>query len=79
MPCCSPSCFKFFSGSSDYCAKESINETDSRQRGDMLRGVMRLGRNEAYKLYKMIRNFLDEHEQKGRKGSCGKTSLSPVL
>lgn len=31
----------------------------------MLRGVIRLGRNEAYKLYKMIRNFLDEHEQKG--------------
>ena len=57
---------RVFIGFSNYCAKESRIETVPRQRGDMLSGVIKLGKNEAHELYTIVRNFLDEHEHDGK-------------
>lgn len=64
---------RVFIGFSDYCVKESLNESDTRQQGDMLSGVIHLGKDEANELYTIIRNFLDEHEQEGTERKEGES------
>lgn len=66
---------RVFIGFSDYCANESPNETGLRQQGDMLSGVIKLGKDEAYELHTIIRKFLDEHEQEGKEGDAWEYAL----
>lgn len=52
-----------FSGFSEYCKSNRARAEQDVQHGDMLSGILRLGREEAKELYQMIRDFLDSHEQ----------------
>ena len=56
-----------FSGFSEYCRSSRARDEQDAQHGDMLSGVIRLGREEAKELYALIREFLDSHEQTERK------------
>ena len=66
---------RVFIGFSDYCAKESLIEKDPRQRGDMLSGVIKLGKDEAHELNTIVRHFLDEHEREGKEGEAWEYAL----
>ncbi|NLI54776.1 MAG: helix-turn-helix domain-containing protein [Clostridiales bacterium] len=51
-----------FSGFLAYCEEESESAVSGRQFGDLLSGIVHLGREEAKELYAAIRAFLDAHE-----------------
>ena len=52
-----------FSSFTEYCKSNRARMEQDVQHGDMLSGILRLGREEAKELYGMIRDFLDSHEQ----------------
>lgn len=64
---------RVFAGFSEYLERETPG--DGGPRGDMLSGVVRLGREEARELHAVIRAFLEAREKEGGEGEPWEYSL----
>ncbi|NLV59073.1 MAG: ArsR family transcriptional regulator [Clostridiales bacterium] len=64
-----------FSGYAAYCERSTAEAAQGQQVGDMLSGILHLGREEARELFALIRTFLDEHEQKGNSSEAWEYAL----